>query len=42
MKNSTPLCPVITEPKRATSVLGWVVKEMETDTHLRQRRCKKH
>ena len=23
------LCPVITEPKKATSVLGWIVKEME-------------
>ncbi len=28
------LCPVITEPKRATSVLGWVVKEMENRYRL--------
>ena len=31
------LCPVITEAKKATSVLGWVVKEMENPvsyTHL--------
>ena len=28
------LCPVITEPKRATSVLGWVVKEMESRYRL--------
>jgi S-DNA-T family DNA segregation ATPase FtsK/SpoIIIE len=28
------LCPVITEAKKAASVLGWVVKEMEIDTDL--------
>ncbi len=28
------LCPVITEAKRATSVLGWVVKEMESRYRL--------
>jgi len=31
------LCPVITEPKRATSVLGWVVKEMESRYRLMTR-----
>ena len=28
------LCPVITEAKRAASVLGWVVKEMESRYRL--------
>ena len=31
------LCPVITEAKRATSVLGWVVKEMESRYRLMTR-----
>jgi len=31
------LCPVITEAKRAASVLGWVVKEMETRYRLMTR-----
>ena len=31
------LCPVITEAKRATSVLGWVVKEMENRYRLMTR-----
>ena len=31
------LCPVITEAKRATSVLGWVVKEMENRYKLMTR-----
>ena len=34
MRNSTLLCPVITEAKKATSVLGWVVKEMESRYRL--------
>ena len=31
------LCPVITEAKRAASVLGWVVKEMESRYRLMTR-----
>tara|TARA_B100001996_G_scaffold51275_1_gene36659 strand:- start:511 stop:1323 length:813 start_codon:yes stop_codon:yes gene_type:complete len=31
------LCPVITEAKRATAVLGWVVKEMESRYRLMTR-----
>ena len=33
------LCPVITEAKRAASVLGWVVKEMESRYKLMTRVC---